>query len=804
MEAQILDAETRAPVSPGTFKPFRKVAVLGAGTMGAQIAAHCANAGLEVTLLDIAPREGDDKNAIVQAAFKRTMKLSPDPFFTPEVSKRIRLGNFDEHFDWIAEADWVIEVVVERIDIKRQLMARIEATAREDAVITTNTSGLPIRDIAEGRSEGFRRRFLGTHFFNPPRYLKLFEIVPTPDTDPAVLARVADFARVHLGKGIVVAKDSPYFIGNRIGIYAMMGAMKAFLEDGYTMEEIDTLTGPLTGHPKSATFRTADVVGLDVMKDVIQNLYKAVPDDESREAFQVPELLVALVEKGALGAKTRAGFYRKEGKEIKSINPATGQYEAAKPQDLSDLDEIKSAGDLPARLRALYADEGRAGAFFRKSTLDLLGYSARRIPEITDSPANIDNAICWGFGWQMGPFQIWDALGFKTVMEGFKSQGIEVPDWVVDMQARGRAPFYREEDGLTNVYVPAKEAHVVEQRPADALSLAAIKADDKKVLWKNADAVLIDLGDGVALYEFRSKANALGQFVMEGLNEVITKVEHDPNLRGLVIGNDGSNFSVGANLGEVAMAMAMGQFEMIETFVAGFQQTIQRIRYAAKPVVVAVHQRVLGGGCEMVMACPNPVAAAESYIGLVELGVGLVPAGTGTMRLAALAAERAPNGFASEIQAYLQRYFENVAMAKVATSARMAQQMSYLPENARVVMNADRRLYVAKEEVVRLSNEGYLPPPVMTNIMVLGRQAGAALQTGVYQFLQGKYISEYDYYLATKLAHIITGGDLSGPQEVHEDYLLDLEREAFMHLLGQEKTQERIQYLLMNNKPLRN
>ncbi|RMH68753.1 MAG: 3-hydroxyacyl-CoA dehydrogenase/enoyl-CoA hydratase family protein [Bacteroidetes bacterium] len=803
METSTVNPVARALASPSAYRPFRTAAVLGAGTMGAQIAAHLANAGLQVHLLDMAAPEGD-KNAIVQRQFKKALKTRPDPFFTEATARRIQLGNFDEHFDRIGEVDWVIEAVVERLDVKRSVMERLEATVREDAVVSTNTSGIPIREIAEGRSEAFQRRFLGTHFFNPPRYLKLLELIPTAATDPEITARVAAFGRLHLGKGIVVANDVPYFIGNRIGIYGMMVAMRHFLEGDYTIEEIDLLTGTLIGRPKSATFRTADVVGLDVMLDVSRNLYEKAVDDESRDVFKAPPLLEQLVERGALGAKAGAGFYKKEGKVILSINPETGTYEPPREPNLGDLDAIKAAGSLPDRLRALYADEGRAGAFFRDTTLQMLGYSARRIPEVTDNPADVDRAICWGFGWEMGPFQIWDALGFDRVLEDMAAAGVEVPAWVHTMKQSGSTAFYRESGGVRHVYHPGDGGYVPDPRPADEISLAVLKRDERKTLWKNADAALLDLGDGVALYEFRSKANTLGQFVMEGLNEVIERVEADPDLRGLVIGNEGANFSVGANLGEVAMAAMQGEFEQIAAMVKGFQDTVQRIRYATKPVVVATHQRVLGGGCELVMACPNPVAAAESYIGLVELGVGLIPAGTGTMRLAAEAAARAPHGHPSEVQAWIQVFFENVAMARVATSARQAQEMAYLAPHARIVMNADRRLYVAKEEVIRLSNEGYLPPPVMTHIQVLGRPAAAALAVAVQQYLEGGFISEYDAFLARRLAHVLTGGDLTMPQEVHEDYLLELEREVFLKLLGEQKTQERITHLLMHNKPLRN
>lgn len=803
MEATVVDTQSIHQRIGNSMKPFRTTAVLGAGTMGAQIAAHLANAGLQVYLLDIAPKEGKNKNAIVEAQFKKARKTKPDPFFTEAAAKRITLGNFDEHFHWLEEVDWVIEAVVERLDIKLRVMQQIEETVKADTVVSTNTSGIPIREIGEGRSESFRRRLLGTHFFNPPRYLKLLELIPTEDTDPDVLERVAWFGRMHLGKGIVVANDVPYFIGNRIGIYAMMKAMRFFTEGDYSIEEIDALTGPLVGHPKSATFRTADVVGLDVMRDVASNLYDKAVNDESRDAFIAPPLLGQLIENGALGAKTRAGFYKKEGKVIKSINPATGSYEDPKPLNVGDLKAFKRAGDLAARMNALYEDHGRAGAFFRETTLDLLGYSARRVPEISSSPASVDKAICWGFGWEMGPFEIWDALGFERILEDMRSQGIVLPSWIDAMHAQGTTSFYQKGEESKQVYIPEDGRYQEDKAAADEIKLSTVKANAANEIWRNSDAALLDLGEGVALYEFRSKANTLGQFVMEGLVEVIDRVENDPDLRGLVIGNEGTNFSVGANLGEVAMAVAGGQFDLLEASVNGFQQIVQRIRYASKPVVVCAHQRALGGGCEMIIACPNPVAAAETYSGLVELGVGLIPAGTGTMRLAALASEQAV-AFESHLQPLVQKYFEAVAMAKVATSARQAQEMGYLAPHAQVVMNAERRFYVARQEVIRLSEQGYLPPPVNNQIRVLGRPGGAAMQMGVYQFHQGHFISDYDRYLADRLAYVITGGELTGPQEVTEQYLLDLEREVFLSLLGEEKTKARIMHLLETGKPLRN
>ena len=804
METKSLDTRSLNLAAPPTTPPFRTAAVLGAGTMGAQIAAHLANAGLQVHLLDIAPDDGDDKDAIVKKGFQQARKASPDPFFSDDAADRITLGNFEDDFDRIGEVDWVIEAVVERMDIKRDVHARIEDAAREDAVISTNTSGLPIHEIAEGRSQAFKRRLLGTHFFNPPRYLKLLEIIPTDATDPEVVQRVAQFGRLRLGKGIVVANDVPYFIGNRVGVYGQLQALRYFTEGDYTIEEIDTLTGKLVGHPKSATFRTADLVGLDVLKDVTENLHEKAENDESREAFQVPELLERLVEEGRLGQKSGAGFYKKEDGEIKSVDPETLDYIGETEKNLGDLGRIWKAGGLEDRLRALYEDDGRAGQFFRETTLDLLGYSARRIGEITANPADVDRAIRWGFGWELGPFETWDALGFETVLNGMDAHDIALPDWIDDMKASGQTTFYRRSNGTRHVYIPAEGGYVDDDRPDDELTLEPIKANPSNELWSNEDAALLDIGDGVGLFEFRSKGNSLGRNVMEGLSEVIRKVENDPDLRGLVIGNEGKNFSVGANLAEMAMAAAQGKFDLIDSYIDGFQQTIQQIRYATKPIVVATHQRVLGGGCEMAIACPNPVADAETYIGLVELGVGLIPAGTGTMRMAELAAKRAPNDNHSAIQPYLRKYFENIAMAEVAESAQQAKEMGYLAEHAPIVMNSDRRLHAAKQEVIRLSEQGYAPPPVSSHIRVLGKKTAATFKVALDQYRNGNYISDYDVHLGTKLAHVMTGGDLSGPQDVHEDYLIELEREVFLSLLGEQKTMERIQHMLEHKKPLRN
>ncbi len=794
---------TKSPERPTQWKPFRRVAVLGAGTMGSQIAAHLANAGLDVLLLDLPSDDAGARNALVESMFKKTRKLKPDPFFMDSIPPRIAVGNFEDDFHQLEECDWVVEAVIERMDVKRNIAKRIAESVGADTIVSTNTSGLPIHEIVADLPDNFRRRFLGTHFFNPPRYLKLLELVPTRETSDSVLDRIAWFGRVHLGKGIVVAKDRPYFIGNRIGIYAMMSAIRWFEEGRMSIEEIDAITGPLTGRPKSATFRTADVVGLDVMKHVVENLRAAVGDvDESADAFTTPASLKKLVDAGALGAKTRAGYYRKDGKEIKSIDPKSGEYRSTAVPRI-DLASIWKSGGLKDRVNSLYEDDGLAGDFFRTTTRDLLAYSSRRIPEITDNPADIDRAIRWGFGWDLGPFQIWDVLGFERVCVDLHAANIDVPDWVDRMRDANVSGFYRHSSGDRQVYVPGESAFVNDPDPSDEFSLARIANEASLVIWKKSDGALLDLGDGVALYEFRSKANALGKDVMDGLEEAIDSVENDERLRGLVIANEGKNFSVGANLMEVATALKAGKVDELEHFLSRFQQVVQRVRYARKPVVPAVHQMALGGGCEIAMASPNTIVCAEAYLGLVELGVGVIPAGTGTTRLAQAASDAAPNGYVSEIQASVNKFFETVAGAKVSRSGPESIELGYLPTSTTTVMNAARRFHVAKGAVIEQSEAGYLPPP-RRRFTVLGRPGAATLEAAAYNYLSGRYISEYDFFLASRLAFVLTGGQLTGPEEVDEEYLIQLERKVFLELLQRTETQDRIEHMLKTGKPLRN
>ncbi len=783
-------------------RPIRRATVLGSGVMGSQIAAHLANAGVQVDLLDL-PSDKGDRNDVVNKSLKKTGKMNPSPFVTKDVAKRITPGNFEDDLYRLAHSEWIIEAVLENADIKRSLLKDVEQHAPSHAIISTNTSGLPIHQIIEGFSADFKSRFLGTHFFNPPRYLKLLELIPTTHTRDKVIEKIAWFGRLHLGKGIVKAKDTPNFIGNRIGVFALMHSLREFEQGKFSIEEIDTLTGPLIGRQKSATFRTADVVGLDTLMHVSENLYNALDDnDEARDLFKVPGVLKSLVENGALGAKTKAGFYRKEGKEIKSINPQTGEYESAKPVDLGDLETVKKLPSLGEKISALYGMEGRGGDFIRRHFQDLLAYTINRIPEISDNPADVDRAICWGFGWQAGPFRIADWIGVPRLLDDIKAEGNTLPDWIQEMQKDGNETFYNFEKRVQYIYIPGS-GYTIDARPDDEISLNFIKSRKGSRLWSNEEAALLDMGDGVALYEFRSKANTLSQNVMKGLFEALDKVEAG-DYKGMIIGNEGSNFSVGANLGELAHFVMEGNWKPVEEAVKRFQQAIQRVHYASKPVVAVPHSKTLGGACELAMGSSHIVAPTETYIGLVELGVGLIPAGGGTMRMAKQATDKAPTANASHIQPWLQQAFETVAMAKVAMSAQEAKELGFFKPQDIIVMHEDRRLHAAKQQVIAMFEQGYMPPPVPTDIRVLGKPGKAPLYTAAWQMQQGGFITEYDCFLAERLAHILTGGDLTGPAEVHENYLLELEREVFLSLLGQQKTQERVKSVLETNKPIRN
>jgi 3-hydroxyacyl-CoA dehydrogenase len=785
---------------------IRKVAVLGAGTMGAAIAAHCANAGLEVDLLDIAP--DDDKNAVVEAGFDRMKNARPAALMAENVADRIRIGNFEEHFGRVGEADWIVEAIIEKLEPKRELMQRVEDTAKEDAIISTNTSGIPLHSISEGRSEEFKRRFVGTHFFNPPRYLKLMEIIPTENTDPEIVEAVRNFGERVLGKGSVIAKDTPNFIGNRIGTFAGMQSARYAFENGYGIEEVDAITGPLIGHPKTATFRLNDQVGLDIAVGVAVNLYEAVPEDESREELKPPEKLEKMQEKDLLGNKTGAGFYKRDKRDSKTVfdvlDLETFEHHPAENPEIPIAKEAQELGDLASRLQFLIgmADEDRHARYIRDTLLPYMAYASRRVPEISDTLEDVDHAMEWGFAHQTGPFRTWDLLGVRETVEDMESMYIEVASWVKEMLQAGNDTFYKTENGTELQFSPlSKEYEPVREDPM-YVSLDRLR-DEGKELARNDSASLLDLGDGVLCLEFHSKGNSIDAGTVKMGNRAIQELERG-DVVGLVIGNEGRNFSVGANLGELAYAVNNGDLDQIEKSVEALQDLLMAFRFAPKPVVSAPHGQTLGGGLEVCLHSDRIVAAGETYMGLVEVGVGLIPAGGGTKemarRLVSPPLHVAPD---TPPLPFLQKAFEQIALAKTATSALEAREMGFITENDRIVMNADHLISAAKREILDLA-DGYTPPEHANNVYAAGRTARAALEMGIKTMQWGHYASEYDGVIAGHVARILTGGNLSLPQWIPEEYLLKLEKLAFLDLLKQEKTHERIEALLETGKPRRN
>jgi 3-hydroxyacyl-CoA dehydrogenase len=787
---------------------IRKVAVLGAGTMGAAIAAHCANAGLEVDLLDIAPDDDDDKNAVVEAGFDRMKNARPAALMAENVADRIRIGNFEEHFGRVGEADWIVEAIIEKLEPKRELMQRVEDTAKEDAIISTNTSGIPLHSISEGRSEEFKRRFVGTHFFNPPRYLKLMEIIPTENTDPEIVEAVRNFGERVLGKGSVIAKDTPNFIGNRIGTFAGMQSARYAFENGYGIEEVDAITGPLIGHPKTATFRLNDQVGLDIAVGVAVNLYEAVPEDESREELKPPEKLEKMQEKDLLGNKTGAGFYKRDKRDGKTVfdvlDLETFEHHPAENPEIPIAKEAQEQGDLASRLQFLIgkADEDRHARYIRDTLLPYMAYASRRVPEISDTLEDVDHAMEWGFAHQTGPFRTWDLLGVRETVENMESMDIEVASWVKEMLQAGNDTFYKTENGTELQFSPlSKEYEPVREDPM-YVSLDRLR-DEGKELARNDSASLLDLGDGVLCLEFHSKGNSIDAGTVKMGNRAIQELERG-DVVGLVIGNEGRNFSVGANLGELAYAVNNGDLDQIEKSVEALQDLLMAFRFVPKPVVSAPHGQTLGGGLEVCLHADRIVAAGETYMGLVEVGVGLIPAGGGTKemarRLVSPPLHVAPD---TPPLPFLQKAFEQIALAKTATSALEAREMGFITENDRIVMNADHLISAAKREILDLA-DGYTPPEHANNVYAAGRTARAALEMGIKTMQWGHYASEYDGVIAGHVARILTGGNLSLPQWIPEEYLLKLEKLAFLDLLKQEKTHERIEALLETGKPRRN
>jgi 3-hydroxyacyl-CoA dehydrogenase len=794
---------------------IRRAAVLGAGVMGAQIAAHLANAGVPCLLLDIVPKSLTReeaalglsldsprvRNRIAQAGLDAARKARPAAFFSPEAADLVSTGNFEDDLSRLKDCDWVIEAIIENLDIKRELYARLEPHLHPETIVSSNTSGIPIARLTEGRSENFRSRFLGTHFFNPPRYLHLLELIPTPETAGEVSCFISGFCDRVLGKGIVYAKDTPNFIANRIGTFAMLDGIRVMLEGGYTIEEVDALTGTLIGHAKSASFRTMDIVGLDTAVHVARNLYDNVPGDEKREVFKVPEVLEKMVAGRLLGDKTKGGFFKKVGDEILTLDLATLEYRARQKPKFPSVEAAKSIDNLEERLRTLVYAKDRAGEFLWRTLSESLIYTANRIPEIADSIVEVDNAMKWGFAHDLGLFETWDVIGLEKSVSKMREEGRSIPANIERMLAAGEKNFYKNVDGVRHYYDLKKGIYTPERVPAGVMILKSLK-DQSKVMRKNAGASLIDLGDGVACVEFHSKMNSLGGDSISMINHAVKEVEK--NFEGLVVGNQGANFSVGANIMLILMGAQEGEWDELHAAVRQFQNTTMSLRYSTKPVVVAPFQMTLGGGCEMVLHADRNVADAEAYIGLVEVGVGLIPGGGGTKEMAVRAWDAVADNPEADHFSYLRRYFEMVAMAKVATSAVEARHAGILRPSDRIVMNRDRVINEAKQSVLAMSREGYRPRQPRTDVLVLGEAALTKFKLGVHMMKRGGYISEHDALVGTKIGEVMSGGALTRPTRVSEQYLLDLEREAFVSLCGTKATQQRLAHMLKTGKPLRN
>ena len=789
--------------------------------MGAQIAAHLANAGVPTLLLDIPPRELSPeeerkglqlnspqvRNRIARDGFEAAKKAKPAAFFTADDARLVAVGNFDDDLPKLKDCDLIIEAVVENLQIKRSLYERVEEYRRPGSIVASNTSGIPIHLLAEGRSDDFKRHFLGVHFFNPPRYLHLVEIIRTEWTSPEVSCFLFGFLDQRLGKGVVPAKDRPNFIANRIGTFGALYTIKTMLDDGYTIEEVDKITGPAVGRPKSATFRTFDLVGLDVFTHVIRNLYEALPEDEERDMFVVPGVLAKMVERGLLGNKTKSGFYKKqkgEGdkREIWTLDTATLDYRPSEKVKLPSLDMAKNIESAPERIKALTWGKERVGAFLWKTLSKTLAYAAQRIPEIADNVVDVDRAMRWGFGWELGPFEVWDAIGVEKSVARMKNEGVTVPANVEQMLAVGATSFYKKENGQQFYFDFAAGKYVLLADQPGVLSLKSVK-DQKGVIKKNAGASLIDIGDGVVCLEFHSKMNAIGGDTLQMLKFALGEVEK--NFVGMVVGNQGTNFCVGANIMLMLMEAQDENWEELDMMVRVFQNSTMSLRYSPKPVVVAPFQMVFGGGCEMVLHADRVRAAAETYIGLVEVGVGIIPAGGGTKEMLVRALDAIPKGADdADPFPFVKRAFETIALAKVATSAEEARSYGFLSVDDTISMNADRLIADAKKEVLSLAASGYVAPQQRTDILALGLPALSTLKLGIHQMKRAGYISDHDAEIGTLLARILTGGDLNHPTRVSEQYLLDLEREAFLKLVSMRKTQERIAHMLKTGKPLRN
>jgi 3-hydroxyacyl-CoA dehydrogenase len=800
---------------------IQKAAVLGAGTMGARIAAHFANAGLPCLLLDIAPKDAApaDRNKIVATGLEAAKKSKPAAFFTSAFASKISIGNFDDDLARIADADWIIEVVAENLEIKRGLLAKVAQFRKPGGIITTNTSGLPVHLIAEGLPEEFQQHWAGTHFFNPPRYMKLVEVIPGPKTSREVVDTLSDFCDRRLGKGVVIAKDTPNFIANRIGTYSMLNALRLMTQLGMTIEEVDACTGPAVGWPKSATFRTADIVGLDVLMHVVKNIYETAPNDESREAYKVPAFVEEMAKRHWLGDKTGHGFYKRvkggEGeREILTLDIATMDYRPRQKARFASLEAGKTVEDTRERLRTLLTPlfEGqktdKAQQFIWGGLSEMCLYAGRRMPEISDRIVDVDRAMRWGFAWELGPFESVDAIGLPAFAEQIRKEGRALPLIFEKALASGRKSFYESEKGQTSVFDLCTDSMKKVVEPAGILVLKNLK-DAGHEIERNTGASLIDLGDGVVCCEFHAKMNAIGADLIAMIHKGLKRLESD--FDAMVIANQATNFSVGANLMLVLIGAQEQEWDELHLAVKQFQNVNLAIKYAPKPVVAAPQGMALGGGCEISLHAAKMHAAAEAYIGLVETGVGLIPGGGGTKEMLIHANEQAGSGDDLDLFHTLRPVFENIAIAKVGTSAEECRALGYLRRGDLVSMNRDRLVADAKQTALALARSGWKPAASSwqegaqtTQIKVLGESFLAAAKMAIHLMVRGGYASDYDAHVARKVANILAGGSLSAPQTVSEQYVLDLEREAFVSLCGEKKTQERIAYTLKTGKPLRN
>jgi 3-hydroxyacyl-CoA dehydrogenase len=794
-----------------TNRHINKVAVVGSGIMGSRIACHFANIGVEVLLLDIVPvnlteeqlKDKKIRNSIVNDALKSTLKSKPSPIYSKEFVSRITTGNLDDDLHNIAKVDWIIEVVVERLDIKKQVFGKIEKFRRKGTLISSNTSGIPIESMIDGRSDDFKAHFCGTHFFNPPRYLKLLEIIPTSKTDTKVTDFLMNYGDKFLGKDMVLCKDTPAFIANRIGVANILSLFHLIKELDLTVEEVDTLSGPIIGRPKSATFRTCDLVGLDTLVHVANGVYENCPDDEMRSNFELPDFITKMSENNWLGDKTKQGFYKKskdaKGKRIiEALNLKTLEYAPKQRTKFATITAAKQEDDLLKRLKILVKGKDKAGEFYRKSFYSAFAYASHRIPEITDDLYKIDRALCAGFGWKIGPFQMWDALDVEKTLSKMEESGYKAAPWVYEMVKSGDTSFYSTENGTLNYYnIPTKAKEKVAGME-NFIVLDHIRKNN--TIWSNSGCNLTDIGDGIVNLEWRTKMNAIGGEVLEGIQKSIEIAEK--NYKGLVIANQGANFSVGANIAMIFMMAIEQEYEEIDFAVRAFQSTTGRIRNSSMPVVVATHGMTLGGGCEIALHADHVQASAETYIGLVEMGVGVIPGGGGTKEMARRASKAYFLGDI-ELPTLKERYL-NIGMAKVATSAQEAIELDLLLKNRdRVTVGFNNLITDAKVAALNLANQGYTQP-VPEKIKALGKAGLGMFMVGAHSMHAGGYITEHEKLMSEKLAYAICGGDLSAPTLVSEQYLLDLEREAFLSLCGERKTLERIEHMLKKGKPLRN